>query len=696
MSMLDGELLPGVEATAYLYSPLHQLNAADAHRSPGANIGRNGRNLTITFLSMNRANLSTRLLASLQSQLPGFGGEVLIVDQGSAAEELAQLQTACADYGQHCRIVELGANYGVAGGRNRTMPHVRTDWVMCLDNDMVFVADPIYPIHVDLAQLGCHFLNLPLLNGDRRTLFARGGHLYTDILEGQVRIGGGSAYRPDVYDGRPGRPFLSTFLFGGASVMKVETFQALGGYDEGMFIGFEDIDFSLRLFQAGYKIGNTGVVALVHDHPAPESGDDAAYERQRFSRETLKRSAEYLQAKHGMAIWNPGVDEWLAARRRELGLDRDDKTADTTEPATPAPSVPAEPRARPRVTLMVDDEGWAFWNISQQLIHHLSGQFEFKIITTTSLDNPIQAFLAASGSDLVHVFWREFARQLLTEHCRHYVYWMGLPYERVLQEVVRPLALSTCIYDHLWLEPEALTERRPLYADYVDAYYVGSRRLEAIYRTAPGYPPPAAVLSDGVDATLFAPRALERFATIGQRPIVVGWVGNSQWGDGREDYKGVQTILKPAIAALQDEGMAIQTDFVDRAEGRVVPHHRMADYYAGIDVYLCTSLVEGTPNPVLESMTCGVPVISTDVGIVPEAFGQQQQAFILAERSVACLKETLRRLVTQPALFRTLSEENLAQARAWTWNERVKGFQPYFEACIERRHRRRARNGATA
>ena len=57
----------------------------------------------------------------------------------------------------------------------------------------------------------------------------------------------------------------------------------------------------------------------------------------------------------------------------------------------------------------------------------------------------------------------------------------------------------------------------------------------------------------------------------------------------------------------------------------MIAHEDMPEYYNGIDIYVCTSRTEGTPNTVLEAMACGVPVISTDVGIVPEVFGEKQK-----------------------------------------------------------------------
>ena len=46
-----------------------------------------------------------------------------------------------------------------------------------------------------------------------------------------------------------------------------------------MFIGFEDIDLSIRLYQSGMKVGTCGAISLIHDHPKPSSNKDKDYEK---------------------------------------------------------------------------------------------------------------------------------------------------------------------------------------------------------------------------------------------------------------------------------------------------------------------------------------------------------------------------------------------------------------------------------
>ncbi len=685
-----GTLLDGINSVPYLYERRHALLAADAHRGPAANIGRGGENLTISWPSVNDLGLTRTLLDSIARHIPDFRGEVLVIDNGSEPAEAEALRAACAAAPFAARVVSLGANYGVAGGRNRTMPHVRTDWVLLLDNDIYFRSNPLPRVQRDLAVLGCHFLNLPLLDRDGQRLFAHGGHLYVCVEGGRIHIGAGSAYAQAAYSGGELEACLSTFLFGGAAVVNRHTFTAVGGFDEGMFIGFEDIDFSIRLFRAGLKVGNSGAVALVHDHPAPTTAADLDYERQRFARDAIRRSAEHLERKHGMVVWSDAVDAWLKARHRKLGLaDGAAPVAPTAAvPApTPAEAVPATPcgAARPRVMLVLDTEPWAFGNIARQLQRHLAERFEFRLVPMDVVDNVIRVLLLARDCDIIHFFWREHLQLIQSPYHQSYVASLGGDYGQFFDTYVRAKALSTAIYDHLLLEPEQLAERRPLYTDLLTGYYVGSERLRRIYAAVPGYPPPAAVLPDGVDRELFYPQRLERLRTTAGRELVVGWVGNSRWGGTDQDYKGVETILKPAVAQLRAEGLPLRLALADRAAGTFIPHAEMVHWYASIDVYVCTSLIEGTPNPVLESMACGVPIVSTDVGIVPEALGPRQHEFILPERSIAALQAALRRLVREPHLLPELSEENLERAAAWDWRINAARFGPYFDELLRRR-----------
>ncbi len=86
--------------------------------------------------------------------------------------------------------------------------------------------------------------------------------------------------------------------------------------------------------------------------------------------------------------------------------------------------------------------------------------------------------------------------------------------------------------------------------------------------------------------------------------MVVGWTGNmfnifKRYG-----------VLKNLIKDID------WIDFKVQDRTKFIPHNEMPNYYHSIDVIVCLSDAEGTPNPILEASACGRTWISTNVGIV--------------------------------------------------------------------------------
>lgn len=351
-------------------------------------------------------------------------------------------------------------------------------------------------------------------------------------------------------------------------------------------------------------------------------------------------------------------------------------------------SAPAAVQAglKPKLLLVADVEGWAYDNIAKTLARFLGSRFRVEIAYHRSFEGKthaaIRRYLFDADAEFVHFFWRETIVRFLSspaqiaKFCaRHEI--APADFARRLAEVT----ITAGIYDHLFLEPEQLAPRLPRLG-LLDGVSVSSRRLQRLYAAeAPDLA--TTVLEDGVDPELFRPKDLARFEDAA-RPLVVGWVGNALWNQTSGlDPKGLHSLLKPALAALAAEGLPIVGHFADRNE-RWRPREEMPDYYAEIDVLVCVSLHEGTPNPVLEAVACGVPVITTDVGLVPEVLGEAQKRFVLREREIEPLKQALRRLCLDRGLLRRLSEENLARREDLAWRRRMPRWLVFFRQAEAR------------
>lgn len=338
-----------------------------------------------------------------------------------------------------------------------------------------------------------------------------------------------------------------------------------------------------------------------------------------------------------------------------------------------------------KIAIIYDVDGWAYHNIAKQIKENLSNYFEIDIFPKEVFShNIVRMMFLAKKYDLIHLLWRGMFSELEGEVTKEYIKSLGIKYEDFMEQFVMFSNITTSVYDHSFLNEEAfwITEA---FLKYSQAYTISSGKLMDIYRSRSDITKkPMMEITDGVDLEKFKPMNIERFSDISNRTIHIGWVGNSKFEDSEndDDLKGVRKIIIPAIEELQKEGYKIQKKFADRNEG-YIPHDKMPEYYNSIDLYICASKEEGTPNPILEAMASGVPVISTDVGIVKEAFGEHQKKYLLKERTKNALKEKIVQLIENKEDWQKLSQENLQEIQKWSWKEKCNQFKEFFEDAIK-------------
>lgn len=199
-----------------------------------------------------------------------------------------------------------------------------------------------------------------------------------------------------------------------------------------------------------------------------------------------------------------------------------------------------------------------------------------------------------------------------------------------------------------------------------------------------------AVLRNGVDLETFAPgdRASAGAALAGAAtgPVLLA-VGNLVPEKGFD--LALRTLAELADARLVVVGrgpeelrlrrLALELGVADRVEWRApVPQEQLARVYAGADLTVLTSLREGMPNVLLESLACGTPVVATDVGGCREVVAAPEAGRLVAGRDVGAFVQACREvLAAPPAPFAVR-----AYAERFGWQEPIARQIALLEAVV--------------
>ena len=329
-----------------------------------------------------------------------------------------------------------------------------------------------------------------------------------------------------------------------------------------------------------------------------------------------------------------------------------------------------------KIALIIDTEGWAFDNIAHQLKNNLT-EFDIDIIPGRIFEgNMIKLFLFGEDYDLMHFLWRGYLTLIDRAEMHNYIEALGMSFEKFKQKYILNKNITFSVCDELYLsgDDEWRTEETMKYGK---EYFVTSKRLYNIYQQFSKKP--QMVIHDGVDLQKYIPENLDRFKNI--ETVRIGWTGNSKFKDseGDSDMKGVEGIIKPAIEELQREGYSVELNLADR-NIKMIPQEEMPKFYNSIDLYVCASKTEGTPLPIIEAMAMGVPVISTDVGIVSEAVGECNKKYILKERTKEDLKNAIKSIIKNKQDFEEISKENIEKVKQWDWKVISQQYKEFFES----------------
>lgn len=189
--------------------------------------------------------------------------DVVIVDNASKEEEIAKIREYAKDnvdrFDTH--LIENSVNLGYAGGNNIGIEYAlnknRADYILILNNDTV-VSPEILEELVNFAEENKEYGIIgPKMNVYRRgpgedKIWFSGAEV--QFLNTNVK----HKVNPNNKTGETG------FIPGAGIFIRKDVIEKVGYLDEDYFLYYEDMDFSIRVKQAGFKIGYVSDAVIWH------------------------------------------------------------------------------------------------------------------------------------------------------------------------------------------------------------------------------------------------------------------------------------------------------------------------------------------------------------------------------------------------------------------------------------------------
>ena len=116
------------------------------------------------------------------------------------------------------------------------------------------------------------------------------------------------------------------------------------------------------------------------------------------------------------------------------------------------------------------------------------------------------------------------------------------------------------------------------------------------------------------------------------------------------------------VAQATELGLSDAVHFPGR-----IDHADMPALYARADCALNPSTVDNMPNSVLEAFASGVPLVSTDVGGVPDIVSDGVNGLLVPAGDAQAMAVALARVLGDRELARRLADAGLAQVQAYAW-----------------------------
>ncbi len=162
----------------------------------------------------------------------------------------------------------------------------------------------------------------------------------------------------------------------------------------------------------------------------------------------------------------------------------------------------------------------------------------------------------------------------------------------------------------------------------------------------------------------------------GSDKLIIGWSGSLT---NHGHIRGFFDIIVPVCKTVNGVKLLVQNS----EKKWITDNNKMREFYNSLDLYICASSSESGPRPVLEASACGVPILTTDVGIIPELIDNNINGFIV-DRNRDAFVNKLKNIVNNrdrlPEMGRAARKK---MENEFNWNHLIHQWIDFFNYSIE-------------
>jgi len=151
----------------------------------------------------------------------------------------------------------------------------------------------------------------------------------------------------------------------------------------------------------------------------------------------------------------------------------------------------------------------------------------------------------------------------------------------------------------------------------------------------------------------------------------------------RLGLRGEGELLGRVQATIAEAKMSAQIDWIPRQS----TPEGMASVYHASRMLVCASSVEGNPRVTVEAMACGVPVLSTPVGVMPDVIGDNENGLLFPYGDSEALASHIRTLLDNPEQRQYLAERGRNAVKGFNAQDTIRAYAEAYQ--------RLAKNGGT-